>query len=372
MNFTVNSNDILKGLLIAQKAIPAKTTDPIQENYLLDIKGSTLEITGADGEIMIKTRLEVSSTTEEGQAAVPARMMTELLKEIPDQPLVIKTVSESAFLCQWVDGESMIPYFNPADYPLPIKPGEGSFTVSLDTDTMGNGIASTVYASSDEQNRPVMNSIFFDIKPESTTLVASDLQKLICFVTDGIKSAEPCSIILNKRHANVLKAILPKENEPLTISFDSKVALISFGQTDMYCSLVVGKYPDYKTIIPKNNSNILRMERSRLLNTVRRIAVCSPKASNHIKFELTPGFLEISAQDLGFEMAAHEKIACTYEGDELVIGFKSTHLVDILSNIASESIIMKFADRRRSILILPDDEASSQQIFGIVMPIMVK
>ena len=136
---------------------------------------------------------------------------------------------------------------------------------------------------------------------------------------------------------------------------------------------MVGKYPDYRTIIPQNNSNILRINRVQLLNTVRRISVCSPKGSNHIKFELTPGSLEISAQDPGFEIAAHEKVACQYDGSDLAIGFKSTHIIEMLSNLSCEEIVMKFVDKRRSALLLPsEEEAKSEKVFGIVMPIMVK
>jgi DNA polymerase-3 subunit beta len=218
-----------------------------------------------------------------------------------------------------------------------------------------------------------MNSIFFDIKPENTTLVASDLLKLICFNADDVKAPQEASFILNKRHANVLKAILGKDADNVTITFDEKIACIKFGQTTMISCLVAGKYPDYKTIIPKNNSNILKINRAQLLNTVKRIAVCSPKASNHIKFDLSQGSLEVSAQDVGFEIAAHEKIDCRYDGDDLVIGFKSTHVSEILSNLDCEEITLKFADKRRSVLILPsDEEAANVKVFGIVMPIMVR
>jgi len=155
------------------------------------------------------------------------------------------------------------------------------------------------------------------------------------------------------------------------VTFDDKVAVFKFDDTTAICCLVVGKYPAYATIIPKNNSNILTVPRQQLLNMVRRIAVCSPKASNHIKFMLTPGSLEVSAQDLGYEIEAHDKLECDYQGDDLAIGFKSTHIIEILSNMECETIVMKFADKRRSALILPADEDKAN-VFGIVMPIMVR
>ncbi len=373
MKLVVSSSELLKAILTVQKAIPAKTTEAILEDYLFVLKGSSLEITASDKEITLKTVIEVESTEQEGRMAVPARQMTDLLKELPDQPLTISTVSESSFTCAWANGESSLPYFNPDDYPQIQTVGENATQIKISAETLADGIANTVYASSDEDNRPVMNSIYFDIKPDCTTMVASDLQKLICYTADDVNAPAESSFILNKRHANVLKGLLGKESGEIDVNFDEKIAVFSFGNITMISCLVVGKYPDYRTIIPKNNSNILRINRMQLLNTVRRIAVCSPKASNHIRFDLTAGSLEISAQDLGFEIAAHEKVACNYEGEELTIGFKSTHIVEILSNIGCEEIVMKFADKRRSALIMPaEDEVGTFRAFGIVMPIMVR
>lgn len=372
MKFSVSSADLLKGILTVQKAVPAKATEAILEDYLLILKGKVLELTASDMEITLKTELEVA-TEEEGSIAIPARQITDLLKELPDQPLTISTIGESSFSCAWSSGESTLPYFNPEDYPQTPGTAAGAVKVEVPAQSLVDGISNTVYASSDEENRPIMNSIFFDIKPDATTLVASDLQKLICFTADDVKAASDASFILNKRHANVLKAILGKIEDTVSVTFDDKVVIFRFGQTTMVSRLVTGKYPDYRTIIPKNNSNILKINRVQLLNTVRRIAVCSPKASNHIKFELTAGSLEVSAQDVGFEIAAHEKVACQYDGEDLVIGFKSTHIIEILSNLGCDEIVMKFADKRRSALLLPSEgEAAQVKVFGIIMPIMVR
>lgn len=373
MKFIISSSELLKGILIVAKAIPAKSTEAILEDYLFSLKGNILEVTASDKEITMQTTIEVENTEEEGRIAIPARQLNDLLKELPDQPLTIKTISDNQFECAWASGASTLPFFNPDDYPESQKAGENAVTVEMPAQTLADGISRTIYASSDEDNRPVMNSIFFDISPNSTTLVASDLQKLTCYTADDVKSEEPCSFILNKRHAAVLKSVLGKDTETVTVTFDNRTAVFKFDNTTVICCLVVGKYPDYRTIIPQNNSNILKISRLQLLNTVRRISVCSPKASNHIKFDLTAGSIEISAQDLGFEIAAHEKINCQYDGSDLSIGFKSTHIIEMLSNLACEEVVMKFADKRRSALLLPsEDEAKAEKVFGIVMPIMVK
>lgn len=373
MKFIVSSSELLKGLLTVSKAIPSKTTEAILEDYLFSLNGDILEVTASDKEITMKTTIAVENKEGDGRIAVPARQLNDLLRELPDQPLTIRTISENQFECAWASGESSLPYFNPDDYPECQTTGPDAVSVEFPAMTLADGISRTIYASSDEDNRPVMNSIFFDISPDSTTLVASDLQKLTCYTADDVKAVNPCSFILNKRHAAVIKSIIGKDVESVNVTFDSRTVVFRYDGTVIICCLVVGKYPDYRTIIPQNNSNILKINRTVLLNTVRRISVCSPKASNHIKFDLTPGFIEISAQDLGFEIAAHEKIGCQYEGSDLQIGFKSTHIIEMLSNLSCDEVVMKFADRRRSALMMPSEEdAKSEKVFGIVMPIMVK
>ena len=240
-------------------------------------------------------------------------------------------------------------------------------------ESLVEGIQGTVYATADDEIRPAMNGIFFDIDTAATTLVASDSHKLICYTTKDVKASEKASFILHKKAANVLRSIIGKDVETVTVAFDSTTAQFTFGATTMVCRLVVGKYPKYRDVIPQNNANILKIDRAVLLNTVRRVAVCSNKASNHIKFTLKPGQLEISAQDLGFALAAYEKISCDYAGDDLTIGFKSTFLTEILANMSCTSMVIKFADARRAALILPaEEEADSEKVCGILMPIMIQ
>ncbi len=373
MKLTISSTALLKGLMDVVKAIPAKSTLPILENFLFVLKDGKLQVTASDSDLTLRTVIEVDSVEEEGSIAVPARHMIDLLKELPDQPLKIKTSSDSSFECIWASGNSALPYFPADDYPEIKTAGEDALTVEFPAESLVDGIQGTVYATADDEIRPAMNGIFFDIDTAATTLVASDSHKLICYTTNDVKASEKASFILHKKAANVLRSIIGKEDKNVTITFDSSTAQFNFGETCMVCRLVVGKYPKYRDVIPQNNSNILKIDRVLLLNTVRRVAVCSNKASSHIKFTLSNGQIEISAQDLGFALAAYEKVLCDYAGDDLTIGFKSTFLTEILSNMSCNSITIKFADARRAALILPsEEEAESEKICGILMPIMVQ
>ena len=372
MKLIISSSELLKGVMAVAKAIPAKSPLPILENFLFDLNGNVLEITASDTELTLKTQIEVEETVEEGKIAVPAKHMMDLLKELPDQPLTIQTSSDSSFVCSWASGESNLPYFPAEDYPDITGTDETAVSFSFPAQSLLEGISSTIYATADDEIRPAMNGILFDIDTESTTLVASDSHKLICYTTTDVKSQEKASFILHKKPAAILKAIIGKDAETVDIAFDSKNASFCFGQTMVICRLVVGKYPKYRDVIPQNNSNVLKINRSLLLNTVRRVSVCANKASNHIKFDLQDGALEISAQDLGFSIAAYEKMQCQYDGAPLTIGFKSPFIIEILSNMNCGEIVMKFLDSKRAALILPaEEEEESGKICGIIMPIMI-
>ena len=372
MEFIVSSADLLKGIMDVSKAVPVKSSLPILENFLFVVKDGALEITASDQELTLRTVIALDKVSTEGSIAAPARQILDLVKAIPDQPICIKTTSDSSFECEWGNGNSSLPYFPAEDYPDIKKVSDNAISVTFGAEALVEGISSTIYATADDEMRPVMNGIFFDIDTDATTLVASDSHNLICYSTDEVQAPEKASFILHKKPASVLKSIIGKDVESVNVSFDAGTAVFTFGNTMAVCRLIVGKYPKYRDVIPQNNSNVLKIDRQLLLGTVRRVAVCANKASNHIKFDLSAGQLELTAQDLGFAIAAYEKIDCDYSGDKLTIGFKSSFLIDILSNLTCECLVIKFADSRRAALITPsEEEAETEKVCGILMPIMV-
>lgn len=369
MKLVISSSELLKGIMTVAKAIPSKSALPILENFLFVLKGNTLEITASDSELTMKTSIEVENAEEDGQIAIPAKHLMDLLKELPDQPLSIKTINDTSFEFSWANGASTLPYFPAGDYPPFTDMEESAVTLEFPAQSLIEGISSTIYATADDEIRPTMNGIYFDIDTESTTLVASDAHKLVCYTTKDVKASEKASFILHKKPAAILRSIIGKNAENVDIAFDSKNAMFRFDNTVVVCRLVIGKYPRYRDVIPQNNSNIMKIDRQQLLNSVRRVSVCANKGSNHIKFNLSPNSLEITAQDLGFSLAAYEKVPCEYEGDDLSIGFKSTFLVEILGNIDCTEIVLKFADGTRPAVIVPsEEEEESEKICGILMP----
>ena len=373
MKFSVSSSELLSGLMSVSKVIVPKPTNSILENFLFQLKGNTLTVTASDGETTLRADIPIAQVTQEGSTAVPAKLLTDSLKEFPDQPLSFSVDEGSSVMdIVWASGASKIPCFDAADFPeLPVI-GEISESVIIPSSILLDGINNTIYATAEEELRPVMNGIFFDIDPEVTTLVASDAHKLICYSFMGAKLSQKSNFILHKKPASILKSILAKYDEDIVIRYDNKNAYFSFGTNILVCRLIEGNYPAYRSVIPKNNNNKLVIGRTDLLGVVKRIAVCSNQISNQIRLKLSLGEVLISAQDLGFSMSAHETLPCQYDGQEMEIGFKAPFLLEILSNLPYQNICMELADPARAALIVSADEARpGQEIRALLMPVMI-
>ena len=372
MEFNISSSDLLKGLTEVSKAIPAKTTNNIIDAFLLVLDGSDLHITATDQEFTMHSVIKTTSSDGKGGMVVPWRTIMDLLKTLPDQPISVKSTSDSAFEVSWSNGNSSLSYYPVADYPEIKSLDENAQKLVFPSSVLFESIDYTAFAAANDEMRPVMNGLFFDMSGEGTNIVASDAQKLVAYTTKDVRVAEAASFILPKKAATVLKSSLEKIDEEVELRFDSNSVEFKFSGTQIISRLIVGKFPDYRKVIPQNNANILKIDRNQLLNAVRRVAVCANKASNFIKFELKPSQLEISAQDFGFALAAYEKLDCDYRGDEFTIGFKHTHIIEMLSNMHRESVELKFGDARRAALVIPsEEEEESGKICGILMPVVV-
>ena len=372
MRFVLSSSELLRGLVSVSRVLANKPALAILDNFLFDLKDNSLTVTASDGETTLRTSLPVEQVLEEGAAAVPARLLIDSLKEFPDQPLSFLTDKASSLNIIWSSGASKIPFFPAEDYPVFPVISEDANSLDIAAPILLNGINDTIYATAEEELRPVMNGIFFDIDTTGTSIVASDAHKLVCYTVFSVKGGEKCSFILHKKPAAVLKNIIGKTEGDISVKFDKRNAMFSFDNTVLVCRLVDGNYPAYRTVIPKNNQNKMIIGRVELLNAVRRVAVCSNQATSHIILKISAGEIMISAEDTSFAISAYEKLSCQYDGVDIEIGFKAPFLAEILSNLPFENICMCLADRCRAALIVSADEKDpSEELCALLMPIML-
>jgi len=373
MKFVVSSTELLARLSSVSRVISSKNTIPILDNFLFVLKDGYLNITASDMETTLKAGLTIDNVEEEGEITIPAKLLVDSLKEFADIPLEFKTNENSTSLeITWSNGNSNLPCTNGDDYPVLPAISSEKTSISIQAQILLEGINRTIYATAEEELRPVMNGLFFDIETESLTIVASDAHKLVCYTRHDIKSENKSAFILPKKPSSILKNILSKANEPVKIEFDQKNAYFEFEAFVLVCRLVEGNYPAYKSVIPKNNINKLSINRQDLLNSLRRVSVCSNQASSLIKLKLSYNQLVISAQDLDFSISAHERLNCQYEGEPMEIGFKSTFLIEILSNLPYADASLELSDHTRAALILPlENTDPNEEMTALIMPMMV-
>lgn len=374
MKFVVSSTELLGHLQAISRVISSKNTLPILDNFLFNLSGNDLEITASDLESTLITRMKLENATGDGIIALPARILLDTLKEFSLQPLSFDiNLDTLAVVITSENGKFNVVGQNGIDFPaLPAIRKEKRFSFLINADVMLAGINRTLFATADDELRPVMGGIFVEASTDKITFVASDAHKLVRYQRNDTHADDNSSFILPKKPASLLRNILPKEEGPVTVEFDDKNAFFNLNDYKVVCRLVEGNYPNYNSVIPKNNPRKVTVDRVEFYNTLRRVSVFSNQASNLVKLQLKGNQMTVSAQDIDFSISAYEKIKCQYEGEDLEIGFKSVFLLEILSNMASQDVMIELADPTRAGLFLPGEaENESEDLLMLLMPMMI-
>jgi len=374
MKFVVSSTELLGHLQAISRVISSKNTLPILDNFLFNLAGNDLEITASDLESTLITRMKLENTQGDGTIALPARILLDTLKEFSAQPLTFDINQDTlAVVISSENGKFNIVGQNGVDFPaLPTIKKDKKFSFTINADVMLAGINKTLFATADDELRPVMGGIFIEASPAKITFVASDAHKLVRYQRSDARADDNASFILPKKPASLLRNILPREEGPFTVEFDDKNAFFNLNDYKVVCRLVEGNYPNYNSVIPKNNPRKITIDRVEFYNTLKRVSVFSNQASNLVKLQLKGNQVTVSAQDIDFSISAYERIKCQYEGDEIEIGFKSVFLLEILSNIASQDVMIELADPTRAGLFLPaETENEAEDLLMLLMPMMI-
>lgn len=374
MKFVISSTELLSHLQAISRVISNKNTLPILDNFLFQLSDNELKITASDLETTLITSIKLENVTDAGNIAIPARILTDTLKEFPDQPLTFDINTETfGIVITTENGKYNVVGQNGEDFPqLPVIKDDQKTSIQLSANVLLSGITKTLFATADDELRPVMNGVFIELAPESMTFVASDAHKLVRYRRADVKADQESSFILPKKPASLLKAILPKEENEVMLEFDDKNAFFTLSNYKLVSRLVEGNYPSYNSVIPTNNPNKLTIDRLELYNALRRVALFSNQASNLVKLDLKGNQLNVSAQDIDFSISANERLNCQYEGDDMEIGFKSSFLIEILSNLASSDVLVELSDPSRAGILFPvEKENNDEDVLMLLMPMMI-
>ena len=369
MKFIVSSNQLLKQLQVLGGVINSSNTLPILDNFLFELNQDRLTITASDLETTMSASIAVESTSV-GNIAVPARLLLDTLKTFPEQPLTF-TAENNTIEISANNGKYSLAYLAGDEFPKAVHLKDPSKTVVMG-DTLATAINATLFASGNDDLRPVMSGVFFQFSTEGLTFVATDAHKLVKYTRTDVTASATAEFIMPKKALQILKGILQGSEEDINVEYNETNAQFSFANTTLSCRLIEGKYPNYEAVIPKENPNVLSIQRETLLNSLRRVSIFSNKTTHQIRLKIAGAELNISAEDYDFSNKADERLSCSYQGDDMQIGFNSRFLIEMLSNIGAEEISLSMSMPNRAGIITPlDNVEEGEHITMLVMPVML-
>lgn len=371
MKFIVSSVSLLKQLQLISGVLNTSNSLPILDHFLFEINENEISITASDLETTMTTKLKVEAK-EKGLIAVPAKLLLDTLKTFPDQPLTFSIDNESFAIEINSDyGKYKLSGQDGNEFPkTPVL--ESTAEVTLNAEILSTAIEKTIFASGNDELRPVMSGVFFQISESDITFVATDAHKLVKYSRTDITSKNAASFIMPKKPLNLLKNILATIDEEVRMEFNETNARYQFGDTSLICRLIDGKYPNYDAVIPKENPNKLTIDRTAFLGSIKRVSIFSSRTTFQIRLKITGTELNISAEDLDFSNEANERLTCEYDGEDMEIGFNSKFLIEMLGNLHSSTVHLEMsAPNRAGILSPASDTDENEQILMLVMPVML-
>lgn len=373
MRFTVSSSALSSKLNMLAKVIGSKNSLPILDCFLFQVANGEMSITASDSDNVIKSTLALTDHDGEGEFCVPNRVILDALKELPEQPLHfdVDAAGEAvAIKIVYQNGLYNFTGQSAEEYPRTQSMNDACTTVSLPTEMLINNISRSLFATANDELRPVMNGIYFDLTADALAIVASDGHKLVRSKNFTIKSESPSAFNLPKKPASLLKNILSKDGDDAIIKFDDRSAEIQFTDGVMRCRLIDGRYPNYNSVIP-NNPNEVTVDRRGLQSALRRVLPFASESSQLIRFHIESGRFKVSSEDIDFSTSAKEQLSCEYNGSPISIGFKGSSLMEILSNLTSDNIIIQLADPSRAGIIVPAEQPENEDILMLIMPMLL-
>jgi DNA polymerase-3 subunit beta len=370
MKFIVSSSYLLKQLQVLGSVINSSNTLPILDNFLFELDSKTLTVSASDLETTMSATLEIDSTSK-GSVAVPAKLLLDILKTFPEQPLTFTVEENSTIEISSNSGKYAIAYAPGDEFPKSVSLDNPSSTV-VPSDVLATAISKTIFAAGNDDLRPVMSGVFFQFSPEGLIFVATDAHKLVKYSRTDVKASEVADFIMPKKPLNILKSILGTSESDITIEYNDSNATFNFDSYILTCRLIDGKYPNYEAVIPKENPNKLMINRVLLLNSVRRVSIFSNKTTHQIRLKIAGAELNISAEDIDYSNKAEERLTCDYQGDDMQIGFNSRFLSEMLTNLTSDEIMLEMSMPNRAGILTPiDDLDEGETVTMLVMPVML-
>ena len=369
MKFIVSSSNLLKHLQQISGVINTNTVLPILEDFLFEINDKKLTVVATDLETVMRVQMEVESKTN-GKVCIPAKILIDSLKNIPDQPLTFHIDKNFAVEITSDNGKYKVMGENPDNFPKePAADDTTSFTMT--SNALLTAINRTLFAVSNDDLRPAMTGVFFELTPKSVQFVATDAHRLVRYKRTDTTATKNDSFIVPKKPLNLLKNALPANDEPLTVSYNANHLFVSHGETQMICRLIDARFPDYKVVIPADNPYHLTVNKADFQNALRRVNVFSNKSTNQVALSISGSELHMAAQDIDFSFEGNERMSCQYNGEDLQIAFNAKFMIEMLNAADTEDVRLELSTPSKAGLIKPSEQAEGEDLLMLVMPLML-
>ena len=375
MKFIVSSAKLLKDLQALNGVIGTNNTLPILDDFLFQIKDNVLRITVSDLETTMSVTLQPELIEGEGEVTIPARILVDIMKMLPDVPVTL-SIAEDTLAVELVAGEGHYKLVGHKSEEFPQMPVMEDVTAfEMPADLLAAGFEKTVFATGNDEIRPIMSGVLLEMRSGNVTFVATDAHKLVRYRRMTEKSFEggDASFIMPRKPINQLKAILATmADEPVKVAFNKTNASFVFGDYTLVCRLIEGRYPNYEAVIPTTNPNQLTIDRVQFLNAIRRVAVFSSKATRQVRFKITGQEIMLTAEDIDFYNEAKERLTCSYSGDDIEIGFNSRFFQEMLANLDTQEVKLEMSAPNRAGILTPvDNPNEGEDILMLLMPVML-
>ena len=370
MKFIVSSASLLKELQMLGGVINNTNTLPILDNFLFEINGNILTITASDLETTFSSSINVESENN-SVIALPARLLLDTVKTFSDQPLTFLKTEKNTVEIIADNGKYAVAYVQGEEYPKAVQLTDAKST-QIQGNILYNAINSTIFASGNDDLRPIMSGVFFQFSKENLTFVATDAHKLVKYTRTDFSAEENAEFIVPKKPLQILKGILQSIDSEINIYYNETNAQFNFGNSLLTCRLIDGKYPNYEAVIPKENPNQMQIERLSFLNSVKRVSIFSNKTTYQIRLNIAGAALKISAEDFDYSNSAEEQIECEYQGEDIKIGFNSRFLIEMLNGLDCNKVKLSMSLSNRAGLLTPiENKEEGEDITMLVMPVML-
>jgi len=369
MKFIVSSSALLKQLQVVNGVISSNTILPILEDFLFDIEKNRLTILASDLETLMKVHLDIEAK-ESGRVCIPAKILVETLKNLPEQPLTFNVDVNYSIEITSDHGKYKIMGENPDNFPKESNP-DNAHSFDISSSALLNTISKTIIAVSNDELRPAMTGVYFELDPKGLTTVATDAHRLVKVRRKDVACSSKDSFVVPKKPLQLLKNVLPDKGDTLKVSYSDKQLFVSHPDIQLVCRLIDARFPDYRVVIPEQNLYRMTVNRTEFQSALRRISVFSNKSTNQVALHISGSELQMTAQDVDFSFEGNERMGCRYDGEDLQIAFNAKFLVDLLNCSDSEDVRLELSSPSRAGILKPMEDEANEELMMLVMPLML-